>query len=87
VQPSDQRQPAIAAMAEVGRFDGGVPAALLLIKPAHQEIDPAVDLPVGVGVGGSTGGAPALMDITLRHGLTLPEVSSVAMPAYQKPGT
>ena len=71
----------------MGRFDGGLPAALLLIESTHQEIDPAVDLPVGMGVGAGTGGARALMDVTLRHGLTLPEVSSMAMPAYQKPGT
>jgi hypothetical protein len=87
VQPGDQRQPAIAAMADVGRFDGGIPAALLLIEPTHQEIDPAMDLPVGMEIGASTGGALALMDLTLRHGRTLPEVSSVAIPSYQKAGS
>src|SRR5262249_53769961 len=87
VQPGDQREPAIAAMPDVGRFDGGIPAALLLIESAHQEIDPAVDLPVGMEIGAGTGGALALVNITLRHGLTLLEVSSKSMPSYQKPGS
>ncbi|HLG68080.1 MAG TPA: hypothetical protein VKV36_09460 [Acidimicrobiales bacterium] len=87
MQSGDQRQPAIATMPDVDRFDGGIPAALLLIESAHQEIDPVMDLSVGMRIGAGTGGALALMDITLRHGLTLPEVSSVAVPSYQKPGT
>jgi hypothetical protein len=87
VEPGDQGQPEITAMPDVGRFDGGVPAALLLIESAHQEIHPAMDLPVGMQIGAGTGPALALIDITLRHGLTLPEVSSESMPSYQKPGS
>ena len=87
MQPGDQRQPTIAAMAEVGRFDGGVPAALLLIESAHQEVHLAMDLLIGMRLGAGTGGALAVVGITLEHGLTFPEVSSMAMPAYQKPGT
>jgi hypothetical protein len=87
VQAGDLGQPAITAMPDVGRFDGGIPTALLLIESAHQEVHSAMDLPVGMQVGAGTGGALALMDITLRHGLTLSEVSSESMPSYQKPGT
>jgi len=48
VQAGDPGNLAIAAVAELGRFDGGVPAALLLVEAAHQEIDPAMDLLVGM---------------------------------------
>jgi hypothetical protein len=34
-----------------------------------------MDLPIGMGIGGGTLGALALMDITQGHGLTLSEVS------------
>jgi hypothetical protein len=87
VQPGDLGEEAIAAMADLGRFDGGVPAALLLIESAHQEIHPAMDLLVGMRFGAGTGGALTRMDITLGHGLTFPEVSSESMSSYQKPGT
>jgi hypothetical protein len=87
VQTGDLGQPAITAVTDPGRFDGGVPAALLLIESAHQEIHPAMDLLVGMRFGAGTGGALALMGITLGHGLTLPEVSLGSMPSYQKPGT
>jgi hypothetical protein len=71
MKPGDLSQEAIAAMADLGGLDGGVPAALLLIESAHQEIDPPVGDLIGMRVGVDTGGALALVDITLRHGLTL----------------
>jgi hypothetical protein len=71
MQTSDPGQEVIAAMADFGRLDGGVPASLLLIESAHQEIDPAVGDLIGMRLGVGTGGALALVDITLRHGFTL----------------
>jgi hypothetical protein len=46
-----------------------------------------MDLLVGMGFGAGTGGALALMEITLGHGLTLSEASSESMSSYQKLGT
>jgi hypothetical protein len=55
-----------------------------------------MDLLVGMKLGAGTGGTLARMEITLRHGLTLPEVVSKSMSSYvvsksmssyQKPGT
>jgi hypothetical protein len=73
MQTGDPGQEAIAAMADLGGFNGGVPTALLLIESAHQEIDPAVGFLIGMRLGVGTGGALALVDITLRHGFTLPD--------------
>jgi hypothetical protein len=87
VQAGDLGQPAITAVADLGRFDGGVPAALLLVEAAYQEVHLAVDLLVGMGLGAGTGGALALIEIALGHGLAFPEVSSESMSSYQKPGT
>src|SRR5262249_45403056 len=86
VQSGDLGEEAIAAMADPGRFDGGVPAALLLVEAADQEVHPAMDRLVGMRFGVGTGGALAQIDVTLGHGLTFPEVSSEPMTSYQKPG-
>jgi hypothetical protein len=67
-EPGDEPVPAVP---EPGTLDGGVPAPLLLIEPADQEVHLLVDLLVGVGSLAEAVGAPAVMDFLLRHGLTL----------------
>ena len=71
VQAGDAGDGPVAAVAELGTLDGGIPAALLLVESAHQEIDPAVGILIGMRLGVGTRGALALVDVTLRHGLTL----------------
>ena len=58
-------------MPEPGTLDCGIPAPLLLIEPAQQEVHLPVDLLVGVVFLAEAVGAPAVMDFLLRHGLTL----------------
>ena len=43
VQTSDQGDEAIAAVADAGAFDGGVPTALLLIEPVEKQVHLPVD--------------------------------------------
>lgn len=78
--------PTTTAMTDLGTLDGRIPASLLLGEAAHQEIDPAVALRVGMQLGAGTARTLARMDITLGQGRTLPESSSASMPSYQKPG-
>ena len=48
VQARDPGDGPIPAVTELGRLDGGVPAALLLIEPAEQQVHLPVEFPVGV---------------------------------------
>jgi hypothetical protein len=67
-EPGDEPIPAVP---EPGTLDGGVPAPLLLIEPTEQEVHLLVDFPIGMVFLAKAVGALALMDILLRHGLTL----------------
>ena len=67
-EPGDEPVPAVP---EPGTLDGGVPASLLLIEPTEQEVHLLVDFLVGMVFLAKAVGALALMDILLRHGLTL----------------
>ena len=71
VQSGDQGDEPIPAMPDLGRLDGGVPAALLLIEPTEQQGHLPVDLLVGMIPRVEAVGTLALMDIPLGHGLTL----------------
>jgi hypothetical protein len=48
VQARDPGDGPIPAVTELGRLDGGVPAALLLIEPTEQQVHLPVEFPVGV---------------------------------------
>jgi hypothetical protein len=73
VQPGDAGDGPVPAVAELGGFDGGVPAALLLIEPTEQQVHLPVESLIGVRHGAEAIRAPALMDFLLRHRLTLPD--------------
>jgi hypothetical protein len=51
-------------------LDGGVPAALLLVEAAEQEVHLGVQFLVGVGLSLLAARAMALMNLTGRHGST-----------------
>src|SRR3954471_18243535 len=83
VQAGDAGDEPVPAVAELGRLDSGVPAALLLIEPTEQQVHLPVEFPVGVCLRGETLGALALMDFLLRHGLTfgnLPVETHASLP-------
>jgi len=67
VHAGDLRQEAVAAVADLHGLQGDVPAALLLIRPAEEEVHPVVEKPVRVLTALKTGGASALIDDRLRH--------------------
>ena len=67
-EPGDEPVPAVP---EPGTLDGGVPAPLLLIEPAVQQIHPLVDRLVGMVFLTEAVGALALMDFLLGHRLDL----------------
>jgi hypothetical protein len=48
VQAGDAGQQGIAAVPGLLGFQGGEPAALLFVEAAHQEVDVAMELAVGV---------------------------------------
>jgi hypothetical protein len=81
VQPGDAGDGPVAAVAELGGFDGGVPAALLLVEAADQQVHLPVESLVGVRHRAEALGALALMDFLLGHGPTLPEAAAKSMPA------
>jgi hypothetical protein len=87
VQAGDAGDGPVAAVSELGTLDGGVPAALLLVEPAEQQIHLPVDFPIGVGLRAEALGALAQMDILLRHGPDLLGAASESMTGYQKLGT
>jgi hypothetical protein len=87
VQAGDRGEEAIPAVADLGGLDGGVPAALLLVEAAEQQVHPPVEFPVGIGPRAEASGALALVDFLLGHGPDLPEAMSGSMPAYQRLGT
>src|SRR5262249_36833294 len=49
---------------------GGVPAALLLVEAAEQQVHLSVELPVGMGLGSLAVGALALVRLSNRHAQT-----------------
>ena len=87
MQPGDAGDEPIAAVSELGTLDGGIPAALLLIEPAEQQVHLPVELLLGVRPRAETVGALAAMNFPLGHGRTLRDVASRSIPAYQKLGT
>jgi hypothetical protein len=87
VQAGDPGDGPVAAVTELGTLDGGVPAALLLVEAAEQQVHLPVEFPVGMGPRAEASGALALVDFLLGHGPDLPEAISESMPAYQKLGT
>jgi hypothetical protein len=50
-QAGDEGDEGVAAEAELVGLQGGVPAALLLVQAAEQQVHLGAHLPVGVGVG------------------------------------
>jgi hypothetical protein len=80
-EPGDEPVPAVP---ELGRLDGGVPAALLLIEPTEQEIHLPVDPLVGMMIQAEAVGALALMDFLLGHGLTLRDRPMDSMTSLPK---
>jgi hypothetical protein len=88
VQAGDPGDGPIAAVTELGRFDGGIPAALLLVETAEQQVHLPVEFPVSMGLRAEAFVALALVYfLLLGHGPDLPEVMSGPMPAYQRLGT
>jgi len=67
VQAGDQGDTCIAAVAVLVGFEGGEPAALLLIKAAEQEVHAGVPLLVGVRFGLLARRTPAPMHVRDRH--------------------
>jgi hypothetical protein len=67
MQPSDEGEGGVAAIAAFLRLEGGQPATLLLIKPAHQEVE--VGMPLAIRVVGTTlaRGAWAPIHRSVRH--------------------
>jgi hypothetical protein len=51
VQAGEPGGEPIPTVPELGTLDGGVPAALLLIEPAEQQVHLAMEFPVGVRLG------------------------------------
>ena len=70
MQADDERQQGVAAVADLVGLDSGVPAALLLVESAAQEVHLGVQLLVGVRLGLLAARALALMNLTGRHGWT-----------------
>jgi hypothetical protein len=68
VQPGDRGDEDIAAVADLGALDGGVPASLLLIEPAQEQVHLPVQDLIGMGFGSPTDGASALMGFLVSHG-------------------
>jgi len=87
VQARDPGDESIAAVSDLGRFDGGVPAALLLIEPTEQQVHLPVNLLVGMKFQAEVVGALALMDVLLGHGTTLRNLLSKPRGVYKKPGS
>ena len=76
VQTGEPGNEPVPAVPEPGTLDSGVPAPLLLIETTEQQIHLLVDLLVGVVFLPEAIGALAVMDVLLRHGLTLRDRSS-----------
>jgi hypothetical protein len=51
VQSGDRGDEAVAAVADAGALDGGVPAPLLLIEPAQEQVHLPVQDLVGMRLG------------------------------------
>jgi hypothetical protein len=67
VQPGDERDPGVAAMANFLGFEGGHPAALLFIESVQQEIELVMQLAVGVVLAAGTGGTLTAMNRIVIH--------------------
>jgi hypothetical protein len=65
----------------LGTLDGGIPAALLLVEPAEQQVHLPVQYLIRVRHRTEALRALALMDFLLRHGPTLRVALSKSMPA------
>jgi hypothetical protein len=81
-EPGDEPIPAVP---EPGRFDGGVPAPLLLIEPAEQQIHLLVDRLIGMVFLAEAVGTLAVIDFLLRHRFSLrdrPMDSTKSLPKY-----
>jgi hypothetical protein len=72
VQACDQGDEPVPAVPNPGTLDGGVPASLLLIKPAGQKIHLPMNFLIGVGLQARAVGTLTSMDFLLKHGLALP---------------
>jgi hypothetical protein len=70
VQSGDEGQERVAAVADLERLDGGIPAALLLVESAEEKIGVCVKHLIGMGLGLLTVGALALVNVSDRHGQT-----------------
>jgi hypothetical protein len=86
VQAGDAGDGPITAVAELGALDGGVPAALLLVEAAEQQVHLPVESPIGVGLRAEALGALALVDFLLGHGPDLLEATSESVSGYHKLG-
>ena len=78
------RHKPIPAVPELGTFDGGVPAPLLLIEPTEEQIHLPMNLLIGMAFRIEAMGALALMDFLLRHRLTLRDRPRDSMPSVPK---
>jgi hypothetical protein len=67
VQAGDLREEAITPVADLHGLEGDVPAALLLIEAAEQEVHPLVEESIGVVTVLKTRGALALVNDRHRH--------------------
>jgi hypothetical protein len=70
VQAGDEREEGIAAGADLGRLDGGVPATLLFVEATEQEVHVGVEVLVGMRLRELARGALAPVNLTGRHGGT-----------------
>jgi len=68
VQAGDEGDGGVAAVAELVGLQGGVPAALLFVQAAQQQVHLGVQFLVGVSVGLLTSRALAAVNFAGRHG-------------------
>jgi hypothetical protein len=67
IHAGDLPEEAVAAVADLHGFQGDVPAALLLVEAAEEEVHPMVKESIGMFGLMKTRGALTLVDDRLRH--------------------